>query len=216
MASTRDDNDPNGAPAFPEGTFPEGSSPATTASTTRARMPMAARGTAHGARAALAVAVLALAAGCGGDDSGASPPTPTRRADAVRPALETLRAAFEAGDPAPILATFADDVQLHSPALMSPEYRGRDVVASIVTPAMQVLEDVRVTDVLQTGDGGTGGVVFDARVGELPAQGVVLLRAKGERVSEITLLLRPLPTLRAFVTRMGELGAKPALDAGKG
>jgi hypothetical protein len=168
----------------------------------------------HGA---VVLVVLAVAVGCGGDDSTSSAPTTVaQRADAVRPALETLRSAFETGDPEPILATFADDVQLHSPALIGPEYRGRDVVTSIVRPAMQVLEDVRVTDLVQTGDGATGGVVFDARVGELPAQGFVLLRSKGERVSEITLLLRPLPALRAFVARMGELGAKPALDAGTG
>ncbi len=110
----------------------------------------------------------------------------------------------------------ADDVQLHSPALIGPEYRGRDVVASIVTPAMRVLEDVRVTDLLETGDGVTGGVLFDARVGGLRAQGFVLLRTKQEQVSEIALLLRPLPALRAFVTRMGELGAQPAIDARKG
>ena len=131
----------------------------------------------------------------------------------MEPALDALRSAFEVGDPAPIVATFSDDVQLHSPALIGPEYRGRDLVASIVTSAMQVLEDARVTDVVQTADGATGGVVFDARVGELPAQGFILLRTNGGRVSEITLILRPLPALRAFVDRMGELGAKPALDA---
>lgn len=140
----------------------------------------------------------------------------TAAAGPVESALETVRAAMEAGDPAPVVATFADDIQLHSPALVGPEYKGPDVVASIVTPAMQVLEGVKVTDVLRTGDGGTGGLVFDARVTGLPAQGFVLLRTTGERVSEITLLLRPLPALRAFVDRMAELGARPALDAGEG
>ncbi len=169
------------------------------------------------ALAVVALAALPLAAGCGREDSASSPPAPAAgRADPVNPALETLRTAFEARDPGPILATFADDVQLHSPALMSSDYRGRQVVASIVTPAVQVLEAVRVTDVVRKGDGATGGVLFDARVGDLPAQGFVLLRTRGEQVSEITLLLRPLPALRAFVTRMGELGARPARDAGRG
>lgn len=131
-------------------------------------------------------------------------------------ALETLRAAVEARDAGPILAMFSEEVQLHSPALMGPEYRGRELVSSIVTAAMDVLEAIRVTDLLGAGDGATGGVVFDARVGELPSQGFILLRTRGDQVSEITLLLRPLPALRAFVSRMGELGAQPALDAREG
>jgi hypothetical protein len=172
---------------------------------------------AHRVMAALTVSVLVFTAGCGGGESSST--SPARVADgggAVKPALETLRSAVEAADPTPIVATFADDIQLHSPALIGPEYRGRDLVASIVTPAVQILEDVRVTDVLEAGDGGTGGVVFDAHVAGEPAQGFVLLRTKGERVSEITLLLRPLAALRSFVARMGELGAQPALDAGSG
>ncbi len=130
--------------------------------------------------------------------------------------LETLRSAVQAADPTPLVASFADDIQLHSPALIGPEYRGPDVVAPIVRAAMQVLEDVRVTDLLQSVEGAGGGVVFDARIAGLPAQGVVLVGTSGGRISEITLILRPLSALRAFVARMGELGAQPALDAGGG
>jgi len=163
------------------------------------------------------VTLLALAVGCGDDrPTSASSGRAAQREGGVEPTLGTFRSALEARDPAPVLATFADDVQLHSPALIGPEYRGRDVVASIVTPAMRVLEDVRVTDVLRTGDDATGGVLFDARISGLPAQGFVLARVDERgRVREVTLLLRPLPALRAFVTRMGELGARPALDAGR-
>ncbi len=131
-------------------------------------------------------------------------------------ALETLRSALEKRDPDPIVRTFSKDVQLHSPALIGPEYRGRDLVASIVTAALHVLADVRVTDVLRTEDEATGGVLCDARVGALPAQAFILLRTAGDHVTEITLLLRPLPALRAFVSFMGELGARPALDAREG
>jgi hypothetical protein len=161
----------------------------------------------------LTLAVLTLLAACGGRAADVppqtSPPTPSDRA------LEAARAGMTASDPAPILATFADDVQLHSPALISSDYRGREVVGSIVAAALQALEDVRVTDVLRSADGTTGGVVFDARVRDLSAQGFVLLRMDGDQVSEITLLLRPVAALRAFIERMGELGAQPALDAGQ-
>ena len=165
---------------------------------------------ARGLTASLGAILLAVAVGCGADDS----PSAAGQDGTVKPALETLRSAFEAADPAPILATFADDVQLHSPALMSPpDYRGRKEVGSIVTLAIRVIENVRVTDLLESADSQTGVAVFEARIGELPAQGVVMLRTQNNRVAEITLLIRPLPALRAFVTRMGELGAQPALDA---
>ena len=162
--------------------------------------------------AGLAAILIAFAVGCGREDS----PSAAQQGGTVKPALETLRSAFQAGDPAPILATFDDDVQLHSPALMSPpDYRGRNVVGPIVTLAMRVIENVRVTDLLESSDALTGGAIFEARIGGQPAQGVVMLRTKDNRVTEITLLIRPLPALRAFVTRMGELGAQPAIDAPK-
>lgn len=129
--------------------------------------------------------------------------------------LEILRSSLEARDPIPVLATCIEDVQLHSPALIGPEYRGRDLVASIVTAALQVLEEVHVTDLLRAPDATTAGVVFDARVGEQPSQGFILVRTKEDHIGELTLLLRPLPALRAFVSRMAELGAQPALDARK-
>ena len=43
---------------------------------------------------------------------------------------------------------------------------------------MQVLEDVHVTDLLRAADPATGGIVFDARVVELPSQGLLRLRTK--------------------------------------
>lgn len=166
------------------------------------------------AAAVLTGTVLLVTAACGPNGSPSSQAA-SESEGGLRTALHTVWAAVEAAQPAPVLATFADDVQLHSPALIGPEYRGRDLVASIVTPAMQILGKARVTDVLQAGDGATGSVVFETRIGNEPAQGVVLLRTTGQQVREITLLLRPLPALRAFVARMAELGAKPALDSGQ-
>lgn len=130
-------------------------------------------------------------------------------------AVETVRSALEAGDSAPIVATFSPEIQLHSPAIIGPEYRGRDLVASIVVAAMKVLKEVRVTDVFHGEDAATAGVVFDARIRELPSQGFILLRMRGGHISELTLLLRPLAALSAFVSAMAELGAQPALDARK-
>ena len=46
-----------------------------------------------------------------------------------------------------------------------------------------------------------------ARARDLPAQGFMLLRAEGECIMELTLLLRPLAALSAFVSAMAALGA---------
>jgi hypothetical protein len=166
---------------------------------------------------ALTGAALILTASCGPYRSPSAATEAAAKAEAdVARVLQTVWAGLGEGDPEPVLATFAHDVQLHSPALMDAEYRGRALVASIVTPAMQVLGKARVTHVLRAGDGTTGSVVFETRIGNEPTQGVVMVRMRGEQIGEITLLLRPLPALRAFVTRMAELGAKPALDAGQG
>ena len=175
----------------------------------RARMPL--RRHTCGPTTHLTFAVLAMLAACGGQAPEA--PAPTSRPNPSDRALEALRAGMTASDPAPILATFDDDVQLHSPALISSDYRGRQIVDSIVTAALQALEGVRVTDVVRSEDRATGGFVFDARVRDQSAQGFVLVRMDGDRVREITLLLRPVAALRAFIERMGELGAQPALDA---
>lgn len=112
--------------------------------------------------AGLAAILIASAVGCGADESRSA----AQQRGTVKPALKTLRSAFEAGDPAPILATFDDDVQLHSPALMSPpDYRGPKVVGPIVTLAMRVIENVRVTDLLDSSDALTGAAIFEARIG---------------------------------------------------
>ena len=122
--------------------------------------------------AALTGTVLVFTAACGPYRSHSAVTGPASRAeDRVASVLQAVWAGVESGDPGPVLATFTDDVQLHSPALMGPEYRGRELVASIVTPAMQILGSARVTDVLRAGDGSTGSVVFETRIGNEPAQG---------------------------------------------
>lgn len=114
----------------------------------------------------VSVAVLTLLASCGGE--AAEVPPQTSRPGPSDHALEAARTAMTTADPAPIVATFTDDFQLHSPALISPDYRGRPLVGSIVAAALQALEDVSVT---RWADGTTGGLVFDARVRGCPPRG---------------------------------------------
>jgi hypothetical protein len=130
--------------------------------------------------------------------------------------VDAFRSAVVARDAAAAVATFADDVILHSPAVISQDYAGREVIGRIIAFAAQVLEDVRFTDELHSPDGSTHGLVLEARIGEERAQAILYLRTAADRIASITFLLRPLRAAQAFVGAMGSLGAQPALDYAAG
>lgn len=126
--------------------------------------------------------------------------------------IDSFRAAIEASDPAAAVAAFAEDVVLHSPAVISVDYTGRERVGRITGFAARTLEDICFTDELHSGDQGTHGLVFEARVGDQRTQGIFYLGTSDGRIVSLTLLLRPLRAVEAFVGAMGALGAEPALD----
>ena len=131
--------------------------------------------------------------------------------------LDAFRSAFETSDAAAAVATFAEDVVLHSPAVISQDYAGRELAGRIIGFAAQVLEDVRFTDELHSPEGSTHGLVLEARVGAERAQGILYLgTADDGRITGVTLLLRPLRAVQAFVEAMGVRGAQPALDYAAG
>jgi hypothetical protein len=126
--------------------------------------------------------------------------------------VDAFRSALETSDPAPAVATFADDVVLHSPAVISKEYAGPELAGQIIGFAAKVLTDVRFTDELHNADGTTHALVLEASVGAERAQGVLYLQTAGEQLKSVTFLLRPLRAMAAFVDAMGAHGAQPALD----
>ena len=89
--------------------------------------------------------------------------------------LDAFRSSFETRDPTAAVATLAEDVVLHSPALISRDYAGPELVGGILGFAAQVLEDVHFTDELHSPDGSTHGLVLEARIGTEQAQGVLYL-----------------------------------------
>ena len=130
--------------------------------------------------------------------------------------IDAFRDALTGDDPTAAAPLFAEDVVLHSPAVISTDYRGRELVGRIAGFSAQVLGDVRFTDELHSAGQSTHGLVFEATVGEQPAQGVLYLATRDDRIAEVTLLLRPLRAVEAFVQAMGARGAQPALDFAAG
>jgi limonene-1,2-epoxide hydrolase len=130
--------------------------------------------------------------------------------------IEAFRTAMEAKDLAAVTATFAEDVVLHSPAVIATEYAGRERVSRITGFAAQTLGDIRFTDELHGSEDRSHGLVFEATVGDQRAQGIFYLRTDDGGIVSLTLLLRPLRAVEAFVQAMGARGAEPALDFSAG
>ena len=108
--------------------------------------------------------------------------------------MSRLIDAIRGSDADALNATLAEDVVFHSPVQT---YRGRDQVIHLLTIIGTVLD---ATDVTREIDGVT---FFAAYVEEHPVDGVLVQRADEHgRITEITLMLRPLAALQAAVARM--------------
>ena len=118
-----------------------------------------------------------------------------------------FRAAVERADLDAAVALLADDVTFRSPAVFKP-YEGRQTVETILRTVFTVFEDFRYTDEL-AGEG-VHGLIFEARVGDKSVQGLDLLRPTpdGDRIAEVTVMIRPASGLMALAEKMG-----PALAA---
>ena len=95
----------------------------------------------------------------------------------------------------------AEDVVFHSPVQT---YRGRQQVVHLLVTIGGVLDGVDVTREVD------GVTFFAARVEEHPVDGVLDQHVGDDgRITEITLMLRPLPQLQAAVARMARALAEP-------
>jgi uncharacterized protein YceH (UPF0502 family) len=113
-----------------------------------------------------------------------------------------------AGDWDAAVAQLADDVVFRSPAVHAP-YAGAAATATVLRAVSRVFEDFSYTDVLDEGDRAV--LVFTARVGDRELQGIDLLRFDDDgRITEFTVMIRPLSGLTAVVERM-----QAALGAGE-
>lgn len=109
--------------------------------------------------------------------------------------------AFMARDIDAIAEALAPDVVLNSP-IISTRFRGRAEVARLFDAVLETLEDFRYTDTIEAES--TLVVAFKAKAGRQELQGVDLFRfdEKG-KISEITVLIRPLAGLTALAAALG-------------
>jgi SnoaL-like domain len=129
---------------------------------------------------------------------------------------DAFRAAVEAEDPEALTETLAEDVVFRSPVVFR-AYEGKPVVSMILTEgAMKVFEDFRYVEQLE-GDQ-AAALIFNARVGERNLDGLDLLRFDADgKVSELTVMVRPMTGLNALAEAMGReferLGLAPPAGA---
>ncbi len=105
----------------------------------------------------------------------------------------TLLEAIADRDRDELVRLLAEDVVFHSPVQT---YRGRDQVIHLLMTIGGILEAVEVTRQVET------VTFFAAQVEEHPLDGILDEHGDEGRITEFTLMLRPLAALQAAVARM--------------
>ena len=103
---------------------------------------------------------------------------------------DRFRAAAEARTSRRSRSCSPSEVVFRSPAVFKP-YEGREALAMLLGAVVEVFEDFRYTDQVETGD--TAVLVFEARVGDRELDGVDILRFDGDgRIAEMMVMVRPM------------------------
>jgi hypothetical protein len=118
---------------------------------------------------------------------------------------DAFRARAENKDFTGIDDVFSEDVVFRSPLVFKP-YEGREALSVILTNVVQVFEDFRYVEQVETGD--TAVLMFEARIGDRELQGVDILRFDDSgKVRELIVMVRP----GSGVMKLGEqMGARLA------
>lgn len=113
---------------------------------------------------------------------------------------DRFRQAAEAKDFSAIDDLFAEDVVFRSPVVFKP-YEGRDAVAMLLGAVVQVFEDFRYTDQVETDD--AAALAFSARVGERELDGIDFLHFDSDgRVDRMAVYVRPMSGVNALAEAM--------------
>ena len=116
---------------------------------------------------------------------------------------DRFRAAAEAKDFERADDLFAADVVFRSPVVFKP-YEGRDALKLLLGAVLQVFEDFRYIEQVESGD--CAVLMFEARVGEKQLQGVDVLRfGADDRIVEMVVMVRPMSGMQALAERMRRL-----------
>ena len=113
---------------------------------------------------------------------------------------DRFRAAAESKDFSAIDELFAEDVAFRSPVVFKP-YEGREAVAMLLGAVVQVFEDFRYTDQVETGD--AAALAFSARVGDRELDGIDFLHFDSDgRVNRMAVYVRPMSGVNALAEAM--------------
>ena len=113
---------------------------------------------------------------------------------------DAFRAAAEAKDFRAADELFAEDATFRSPVVYKP-YEGRDAIKVLLGAVVQVLEDFRYLEHVETGD--VAVLMFEARVGDKTVQGVDILKfGDDDRIAEMTVMVRPMSGMHAVAEAM--------------
>ena len=126
---------------------------------------------------------------------------------------DAFRAAAEAKDFVAAEDLFAEDVTFRSPVVYKP-YEGRDQIKLLLGAVVQVFEDFRYLEQVETGDAAV--LMFEARVGDKQLQGVDILKFNDDgRIGEMTVMVRPMSGMHALAEAMQKMleaaGAEPSM-----
>jgi hypothetical protein len=114
---------------------------------------------------------------------------------------DAFRRAAEAKDFSRGEELFSPKVVFRSPAVFKP-YVGLDALRVLLGSVVEVFEDFRYVDQVETGD--TAVLVFEARAGNRELNGVDVLRFDGDGlIAEMMVMIRPLSGLNALAEEMG-------------
>src|SRR6187200_2906911 len=113
---------------------------------------------------------------------------------------DRFRAAAESKDFSALDELFAEGVVFRSPVVFKP-YEGRDAVAMLLGAVVQVFEDFRYTDQVETGD--AAALAFSARVGDRELDGIDFLHFDSDgRVNRMAVYVRPMSGVNALAEAM--------------
>jgi hypothetical protein len=113
---------------------------------------------------------------------------------------DRFRAAAESKDFSAIDELFSEDVTFRSPVVFKP-YEGREAVAMLLGAVVQVFEDFRYTDQVETGD--AAALAFSAQVGDRELDGIDFLHFDSEgRVNSMAVYVRPMSGVNALAEAM--------------
>jgi SnoaL-like protein len=113
---------------------------------------------------------------------------------------DAFRRAAEAKDFTVADELFAEDAIFRSPAVFKP-YEGREAIKVVLGAVVQVFEDFRYLEHVETGDAAV--LMFEARVGDRTLQGVDVLKfGADDLITELTVMIRPMTGLQALAEAM--------------